>query len=431
MPVTPRYKRVDRSPLSYCMGYLMKNEREKNEQTELLYETDGSVTVFDAKVTGSGNDNGKDYVILDRTCFFPEGGGQQADTGFFTVEGMDKIRVTDVQTVSGQVRHYTESCIREGTEVTGNIDADRRFFCMQIHGAEHIISGLMHQAFGYENVGFHMTQSEAVFDLDGPLTDEQIRDIEERANRIVYGDIPIIISFPEPEEAKKMQYRSKLDIYENVRLVCIEGVDTCACCAPHLRSTGQVGIIRILDHTPHRKGTRITMTAGMSAYKDYAYLDESNRVIMEILSAKRSETADFVRDFSDRYAALKEDNSRLRKKIAGIITADVIGRISKKDPSGCSAELIFVEDLDPMGLRNLVNECTKVYSGTICALTGNDTEGYRYIFAITADNADNAGLQQMTVDFNSKCKGRGGGSPVMTQGTSTALRTDIERYFGK
>ncbi len=406
----------------------MKNEREKNGQTELLYETDGLLTSADAVVIATGDDNGREYVVLDRTVFFPEGGGQCPDTGVLGTPA-GNVRVTDVQTVRGQVRHYTDSKIEEGAKVTCIIDADRRFALMQNHGAEHIISGIVNRLFGYDNVGFHMTESEAIFDLDGPLTDEQIRDVEERANRTVFADVPITIGFPSPEEAEGLQYRSKLDINENVRLVTIEGVDTCACCAPHLRSTGQIGVIKIVDAIPHRGGIRITMTAGINAYRDYSYLHDSNSEIMGILSSKRGETAGHVRDLTDRLMKLREDNTDLRRKVTKIVTESVISGIKEKDPDDGSTEPVFTEDLDPTGLRELVNECTKYSEGIICAFSGNDKDGYRYIFAVRASNAENAGLQEFTAGFNSGCSGRGGGSKLMTQGTCMAKRTEIERFL--
>ena len=397
--------------------------------TDLLYETDGLMTEFDAVVTKAGKDDERDYVLLDRTAFFPEGGGQQADTGMLVTDSGSRIRVTDVQSLSGQIRHYTDIPIEKGSKVTGLVDAEQRFSRMQNHGAEHVISGLAHLSYGYENVGFHMTDREAVFDLGGPLTDEQIRDIEERANRIVFRDVPITIGFPTPEEAAKLQYRSKLDISDNVRLVTIEGVDTCACCAPHLRSTGQIGLIKILDFMPHRGGTRITMTAGINAYLDYVNLHDSNSEIMEMLSAKRIETAGSVRELTKRLSALREENAALRRKMTDMVTEDVIKKLREKDPEDDRPELIFTGISDPKGLRDLVNECTKVYGGIVCAFYDKPEGGFGYIFAVRAENADSAGLLRLTEDFNSSCNGRGGGSKLMTQGTSMASREDTESFF--
>ena len=407
----------------------MKNERENNDLTVLLYESDGLMMQFDAKVTGSGrcDDSGRDYVVLDRTAFFPGGGGQQADEGFLVTAEGNRIEVFEVASVSGIIRHYVKEPIQEGMAVKGMIDPEKRIPRMQVHGAEHLISGLIHNRFGYDNVGFHMSDDETVFDVSGPLTDEQIRDIEQEANRLVFENVPFTISFPSPKEARNLEYRSKLDIFENVRLVTIEGVDSCACCAPHVDFTGRLGVIKILSSNPHRGGTRITMTAGLDAYRDYVSLHESNAGIMEILSARRDRTAEFASSFMEKFMTLKEENTSLRKELTRLVTDRVLDDI-RADDSG-RINPIFAEGLDPTGLRDLVNECTRISDGIICAFLGDDKAGYRYIFAINAKKADSTDIRSFASDFNEKCAGKGGGSRLMVQGTSTADRRSIERYF--
>lgn len=409
----------------------MKNERENNNRTILLYETDGMMTEFDATVTASSTDGktGRDYVELDRTAFFPEGGGQKADTGTLVSQNGDIIRVSDVQTVDGCVRHYVERPVAQGSRITGKLDAKQRFSRMQNHGAEHLVCGLIHKMFGYDNVGFHMTDEGLVIDINGPLTAEQISAVEERANEIVFENVPVTVSFPTQEEAELIPYRSKIDELTNLRLVTIEGYDVCACCAPHVRSTGQFGSIKILSFVPHRKGTRLTMIAGMDAYRDHVMLHDNNSKIMEILSAGRDKTGEAVREYNDRYTALKEDNASLRRSLSHSAAMEVIGRLRQKAADTVCPEIYFTDILDPVGLRNLVNECTGIYSGPVCAFLGNDTEGYRYIMGINEDSAENSDIRKLVGDFNEKCMGKGGGSNIMVQGTSRAKRKDIEKYF--
>ena len=409
----------------------MKNERSKNKETVLLYETDGMLSEFDAVVIRSGTDeeSGRSYVILDRTAFFPEGGGQQADTGILAAPDGRQTAVTDVRTEDGSVRHYIDGAIAEGVKVTGRTDAKQRFARMQNHGAEHLLSGLIHDRFGYNNVGFHMSDEGAVFDVDGPLDDDDINDIESRANDIIYENVPITISFPTPEEARQMNYRSKLDIYDDIRLVTIEGYDVCACCAPHLYSTGQIGIVKITDHMPWRGGTRLTMIAGRSAYMDYAALCTSNHEIMELLSAKRYKTAEFVRLDIERRNALKEENTILRKDLTDAIAANILDSIRNSGNDCHGARIIWENRLDNVGLRNLVNECTKEYGGIVCAFDGNDREGYKYIFAVCPDNAETADLKGFADDFNKACSAKGGGSNIMVQGSTRSKAAAINEYF--
>ncbi len=407
----------------------MKNERIRKTETTLLYETDGMRTGFEATVISSGEDKGY-YVILDRTAFFPEGGGQQADTGELVTADGNKVMVSDVQTVDGRVRHYVSDPIPEGVIVSGMIDAPQRFRRMQNHGAEHLICGIVHNMFGYDNVGFHMTENEAIFDVDGPLSPEQIRTVERRANEAVFANAPITISFPSEEEAGNADYRSKLDTYEDIRLVTIEGFDVCACCAPHVGSTGQLGLIKIIDAMPHRGGMRMTLMAGMSAYDDYEMLSDQNAGIMKILSSKRDSTAEFVKDMAERSRVLKEENTMLRKSISKVVTDSVLEKIAAKTGDMTGPEVIFADCLDMRGLRDLVNECTKICNRTVCAFLENKN-GFGYIFAVNPQNAGKASIKHLADDFNAKCPGKGGGSDIMITGTTSAGRSEIEEYFAK
>lgn len=407
----------------------MKNERETNGQTQLIYETDGMCTGFEATVIGGGKTDDGYYAMLDRTAFFPGGGGQQCDTGVFELPSGDKIEVRGAAIVDGEVRHFTDAPLSEGTKIIGRVNEKIRFARMQNHGSEHLISGLIRSLFGFENVGFHMTENEVVIDTGGPLTDEQLRIVEERANIAVFENVPFIISFPTSEEARDIDYRSKIEGLDNIRLVTVEGYDICACCAPHVKSTGQLGVIKIISATPHRGGMRLIVSAGMNAYHDYVMLHDDNAKIMEALSAKRDHTADAVADAMERMQSLREENTELKKAMTSMLTVSILEKIGKKDPSDVRPEIIFTEALDPVGLRNLVNEVTKEYKGIVCAFCGNDDNGYRYIFGVNEKNAESAGLKAFANDFNGSCNGKGGGSSLMVQGTSTATRKMIEEHL--
>lgn len=408
----------------------MKNERAYNGKTILLYETDGMITEFTAVVTGSvdPSDDKGSGIILDRTAFFPGGGGQDADTGYFVLPQGNRIRVTGAGVIDGEVVHYAETTIPAGSRVTGVIDRKQRLRRMQDHGAEHLISGLVHERFGYDNVGFHMSEDETVIDFNGPLTDDEIRDIEKRANEIILDNVPITVNFPTPGEAEALDYRSKLDLCENVRLVVIEGADVCACCAPHMPSTGLLGSVKIISSMPHRGGTRMSLIAGMNAYEDHAKLCESNSRIMELLSSPRYSTAEFVKDLTGRMSALKEENALLRRKLTENVAETIVKELAEADERDRSIRVFFTDGLDMTSLRELVNRCTKVYGGTVCAFLMQDG-GFGYNFSVCPENAESAHLRDLANDFNLKCMGRGGGSPVMVTGTTSAGRDAIEDYF--
>ena len=218
------------------------------ETVKLFYE-DSHMHEFNATVLSCQPDGNTYRVVLDRTAFFPEGGGQYGDIG--TLNG---VKVVDTREKDGIVYHRTEAPIEEGSTVHGSLDWEVRFERMQQHSGEHIISGIVHRRFGYENVGFHLGEDYCTMDFNGPITKEQLKEIEIEANEAIFRDIDILTTTPTKEELKNMEYRSKIEIEGQVRIVTIPGYDVCACCAPHLTKTGEIGLIKLVDMTNYKGG---------------------------------------------------------------------------------------------------------------------------------------------------------------------------------
>ena len=397
-----------------------------NTKTDCIYKRDSYLTEFSARVLECKElelDDKKAYaVILDLTGFFPEGGGQQSDTGC-----IDDVLVFDVQEKDGDVIHYLEKPVEEGAIVVCSVDFEKRFSRMQNHSAEHLLCGLIHNKYGFENVGFHLNDECVTFDIDGTLTDDQLMEIEGMANDIVYEDIPIVISLPSAEELKSLEYRSKVEMTEDVRIVTITGIDACACCAPHVKSTGEIGIVHIIDAVPHRGGMRITMLAGRRAYEDYVMLDTGNREIMGIVSAKRLDTADFTRGLDERYKKLVAENTRLKKQMTEYIIKDIQVKIEERAESDSSPFLIFSDSMDDVQLRSILNECAGRIKGISAGFLGGDEEGYRFI--ATAGDYALADLRGLSKHMSEALDGRGGGSDKMIQGSVKASEKDIRAFF--
>ena len=218
-----------------------KQKAEASEQSEGRIETGSKVE-----------------VIVNRTVFFPEGGGQSADIGWICNVGNGKTRksvmmaVTDVQISDGLIRH-TVICpegnpdpFRPGEQVLLQINWERRFGFMQNHTGEHILSGLMHNRYGFDNIGFHLSDNSVTLDVNGQLDEEEILLLEWEANEVIYNNLPVEVSYPDEEMLEKTSYRSKIEIEGQVRLVTIPDVDVCACCATHVRRTGEIGLIKIV-----------------------------------------------------------------------------------------------------------------------------------------------------------------------------------------
>lgn len=382
--------------------------------TERLYYTDSKRKRFTAEVTSCEARKDGYAVTLDRTAFFPEGGGQAGDSGF-----IGQVRVLDTQEKNGEVLHYVNQPLAVGSEYDCAIDWEIRFRRMQNHSGEHIVSGLVHKKYGYNNIGFHMGSDFVTIDFDGELTWEQLTELEREANLAVAADHKISASFPPEEVLKKLQYRSKLELTENVRIVEIEGVDICACCAPHLSSTAEVGMIKILESERRRrggKGVRISMLCGLDAYENAVVTQNNNTEISILLSAKRHETAAAVRRLMTERDKLKARASELSRELA----ASRAAAIAPTEGNIC----IFDSTLDEPALRTLINEAVKKCGGVAAVFSGSDDTGFRYI--IGSRSVD---LRSAAKEINEGISGRGGGSPEMIQGNCSACTETIQNFL--
>ena len=378
--------------------------------TERLYDVNSHMRDFTAKVLSCAGMNGKYELVLDKTAFFPGGGGQAPDSG-----KIGGARITDVFERGGDVVHIADAAVPEGQEVSCGIDWETRFRRMQNHSGEHIVSGIVHRLFGYDNVGFHMGDHTVTLDFSGELSPDDVQRIETLANLAVYQNLPVTTAFHTPDELSSLSYRSKLEFTGAVRLVTIPGVDCCACCAPHVEYTGEIGIIKILDAQRHRGGMRLTAACGLDALDDYNLRCENISAISEALSAKQMETAAAVHRV---LAALEAANRRADHAWQRLLAY----RIKMLQPSEGNL-CIFEPEMDLVCLRELVNAGMKQAGGVCAAFTGEDGD-YHYI--IGSESVD---LQARTGRINAAIKGRGGGSKSMIQGVSRAGKQQIETFF--
>lgn len=378
--------------------------------TEKLYYIDSHLHEFTARVAVCEECGGEYLLELDRTAFFPEGGGQAADTGH-----IGPARVRDTQERQGRILHYADSPLDIGREYACAIDYEQRLGRMQNHSGEHIVSGLTHSLFGLDNVGFHMGQGSMTIDFNGELDRNALEKIETLANRAVRDNIPVRTMFPDAEALKSLEYRSKLALTENVRIVEIEGIDRCACCAPHVAHTGEIGIIKILDAERHRGGTRISLACGMDALADYRCKQENVTAISEALSAKKEQTAAAVE-------RLLLEQARVKQRIAELSMEAVRLRAAAQEPREGNL-CVFDDVLDEIALRELVNLLMDKCTGLAAAFSGSDEEGYRYI--IGSRHVD---LRAALKTINSGIGGRGGGSPSMIQGRAAENAETIQKF---
>lgn len=376
-----------------------------------LYENDSYIKNFTATVISCDEKNGAFFVILDKTAFFPEGGGQDADKGT-----IDDATVLDVQIKGDIIYHKIEKPLEIGVTVECEIDWATRFGRMQNHTGEHIVSGVIHRTFGYNNVGFHMNDTLVTLDVDGPLTDEQIKEVEQKSNQAIYDNKGIKAIYPTAQDLPDYDYRSKLDITEGVRLIEIEDTDLCACCAPHVARTGEVGIIKIISYIPYKKGTRIEMLCGALALNDYANLHNTNKAVMNMLSAKRFEIADSVERIQAELGNVRAENKKLSSELAMLKMEKHI-----KDNKVC----VFIDGASYDELRNCSNTLIEEYE--YCYLFSNTDEN-NYIYVVSSKENN---VRELVQELNKIFNGKGGGRDTYAQGKITATKEEILNFIAK
>ncbi len=385
--------------------------------TEKLYEQDPFLVKFETSVVSCVKGKKGFDIILDRTAFYPEGGGQPYDTGRLEPAGGErKVKVLEVHSREGGIVHTCNHPLEPGTEVTGVIDWDRRFDLMQQHSGEHIVSGLAHYLWGCENVGFHMGAEVITIDFDRPLTEQQLTALEETANWHLWQiNEPVKITYPSPEELEQIHYRSKKALTGQVRIVEFPGADCCACCGTHVRYPAQVGLVKLLSMQKFRDGVRIELVCGGRALRYLNRTWDQNVQVSRFLSAKPFETAGAVERLLEENAALKSRLMALEESRFAALAGQY---------AGAGDVVLFEDGLSPDALRRLCDAVLHACGGRCACFSGEDVSGYKY--AVGQAGGD---LRDFVKELNQALSGRGGGRPDFVQGAVQADRGDIETFF--
>jgi alanyl-tRNA synthetase len=349
-------------------------------------------------------------LLLDQTCFYPEGGGQPSDTG--TLGGQP---VLDVQERAGEIIHLCTASFEVGQALDCQVDWPRRFDFMQQHSGEHIVSGLVHGKYGYDNVGFHMGSELVTIDFNGMLTERDLEEIELLANEAVWKNLPVICTYPEPEALKSIPYRSKKIIQGPVRIVEIPGYDSCACCGTHVAHTGEIGVIKLISCQKFRSGVRVEMLCGRRALLYLQGLARANHSVSVQLSAKPMEIAQAVE-------RLNRETGELRYALVGWenrYCAETAQRYV-----GAGDLLFFVPEFSPDGVRKLAAAVTEACGGLCAVFSGDEDAGYRYALGWSGVE-----IKSFVHEMNQNLQGRGGGKGSFAQGSVQARREEIENFF--
>ena len=382
-----------------------------SEMNELFY-TNPYLREFDATVVACTEGKKGFEIVLDNTAFYPEGGGQPADLGT-----LGEAKVSDVRRQNGVIIHFTDKALEVGATVHGVLDWERRYDNMQNHTGEHVLSGVINHAFGYENVGFHMHDDAITIDMDGPMTDDDVKAMEKAANDMIKADIAVDISFPTAEERAAMGFRSKKELTGKVRIVNIPTADCCACCGTHVKSTQEVGIIKVLSASKHRGGTRIEFVCGDRALRDFTKKHDEVIKVSRLLSVKPDEVAAAVEKTLQTLVARDERIAQMNQRYFEMKTTML--------PADQTILTLFEEGLTPFELKLFATQVAESKKAQVTALlasaaAADGTVVYNYVIAW-----DDTRLREASKTLNQRLNGRGGGKD-MVQGSFKAARSEIE-----
>lgn len=375
--------------------------------TERLYDNDAYQTEFSATVLDCAKYENGFKVILDKTAFFPEAGGQPSDKG--TING---IKVTDVQIEDEKIVHFCESELDIGSIVPCKIDFERRFAFMQNHSGEHIVSGIVFKKYGLHNVGFHLNEEFVTLDFNGVLERNQIDEIELLANKVIWQNKKIKTYYPSKDELSKLSYRQKKELSGDIRIVEIEDTDMCACCAPHVKSTGEIGLIKLLSSEKMRGGIRIVMKCGEYALKDYNDKFKNITAIQNLLSAKPEETALAVNNLLEKFNDEKQKSKDLKKKLINYMANDTEDKV------------LFAENFDIKELQSFADTLNKNKGETVLVFSEREKDNFN--FALCGNETE---TNELFLKLKEKFNARGGGRNGMISGTVNAKEKEIIKEF--
>lgn len=376
--------------------------------TERLYLSDSMLSAFDATVL-SCEPQGDGYLIeLDRSAFFPNKGGQPCDVGT-----IGDAAVTDVNEHGERLLHRTDRAVAVGAAVHCELDFARRFDIMQQHTGEHLLSYCAWHLFGAQNVGFHCALTYATLDLDKPVGHEGITEIETLANRLAAENAAVTATIYETEEdLKGIPLRKHAEgLTAPIRIVTIEGSDACTCCAPHVRRTGEIGQLKIVEAIPYKGGTRCTFLCGMRALRHAQTMQDTVSAIALRFSTARDQAEAAVQkqseDLSNAKRELRQAYAALDEYLAKALMQDA------EDVNGCRLIVRVLEHVDAKRLRTLAGA---TMNGRALTVLFSDTgERVSYLLASNGIKPD-TGLLIGAV--NTALSGNGGGRGTLAQGSA-------------
>jgi len=380
------------------------------QPTDKLYFTDSSILEFDATVLDvrPGADGYK--VILDRTAFYPTGGGQPNDTGM-----LGDARVIDVvEDELGIVSHIVQdgASVERGATISGKIDRARRQDHMQQHSGQHVLSQAFIQACGAETRSFHLGPTTSTIDIESPTpTDELIQTAEEIANAVIFEDRPMRVHMVNDEQAARLPLRKESAVRGSIRVIEIDNFDWSPCGGTHAARTGQIGLIALRSWERAKRMTRVEFVCGHRVLDDYRLAHNTAVRVARLFSADRDSSPELVAKALDENRELKK---RTRDLLELAMTAEALESLATAEVvQGFKLIHAVFNGRDFDEVRTLAAKIVGA-EPAIALLATKQPNGARLVFARSKSLIPDMG--KLMAEACRVLDGRGGGRPEMAQG---------------
>jgi alanyl-tRNA synthetase len=378
--------------------------------TEKLYYQDPYLREFTATIISKTPlADGQYAVVLDRTAFYPEGGGQPCDMGT-----MNEIAVLNVQTRDGKILHTVAGDPGDGSAAC-QVDWQRRFDHMQQHTGEHILSGIFLSKFQAKNVGFHLTAVTCQIDVTLPAFSlEQAYAVEEAANAVIFGNRPIDARFVENADLSSYSLRKEPGPeFEQIRLVSIDDCDCCPCGGTHVTHTGEVGLLKIRGWEKRKNNIRVEFVCGNRSLTDYRLKHDIARALAARFSSPVDGVLPAIEKNIEKQDFLQQELSATRKAYHAELALRLLAESNPADDLR-----IISRVFTGYGAADLQDFAARITAtpGCICLLASTDGTGERASFLFAAAANTPVAMNDLMKRTFAPIGGKGGGNSTQAQG---------------
>lgn len=381
---------------------------------------------FTAEIINMLEKDNKYHIELDKTCFYPEGGGQPSDTGY-----INSIPVTYVYEENGKIYHVTERNPMKIHRVKCSIDWEKRYDHMQQHLGQHILSACLIESFNANTIGFHLGKESSTIDIDKLIGKDEIKKAEEEANKIIFDNINVEILYPTKAELKKLRLRKALQkTDEKIRIVKIGDIDVNACCGTHPNSTIEVQLIKVIKFEKYKNGTRIHFLCGSRGVSDYFSKHESIETMSNLLSCSDNTVLSEIERLKKELNKAIAEKRDLKEEVARYEVQNMLN--SCESINNIKILKSIYENAD---LKYITNLASKLVSfPNVIVLFAVKSEDKAQLLFMRSKDLNILSMNHLLKDAITLIDGKGGGSDFSAQGggkNNNNLDSSIEYAYNK